>query len=247
MLPRFPIPWRNNLKEIERMTEITHLRTIRSFVLREGRMTEGQKKAIANHWPIFGLEREQGLLNFEQVFGRNAPTILEIGFGMGQSLLEQALAHPERNYIGIEVHRPGIGTLLKAMAENNVQNVRLYNDDGVAVLKECIGDQSLTGFQLFFPDPWHKKRHHKRRIVQNEFVQLVRQKLSLGGLFHLATDWQNYAEHMMELMEVAPGFKNKFGAKAFAKDTFGRPHTKFEARGQRLGHGVWDLVYERVS
>jgi tRNA (guanine-N7-)-methyltransferase len=222
------------------------LRTVRSFVLREGRMTEGQKNALDKHWPIYGLSSEQGPLDIAKAFGRAAPCVLEIGFGMGHSLIAQAQAHPDRNYIGIEVHRPGVGVLLKAIAEQNIQNIRAYNEDGVDVLKTCIADASLYGVQLYFPDPWHKKRHHKRRIVQSEFAELIRQKLQIGGFFHLATDWQNYAEHMMEVMSAAPGFRNRFGAGNYAPKGE-RPTTKFEQRGERLGHGVWDLMFERVA
>lgn len=229
------------------MDEIKHLRQVRSFVLREGRMTDGQKKAYDRHMACYGLDLNQGQINLAQVFGRTAPCVLEIGFGMGQSLVLMAQNNPHIDYIGIEVHRPGVGALLKAVSDLGLSNVRVYNTDGIEVLKQAIPDGMLSGLQLFFPDPWHKKRHHKRRIVQPEFIELLRQKLAMGGFFHLATDWQPYAEYMLEAMSVAPGFSNKFGPNHYAPDSQGRPSTKFEVRGQKLGHGVWDLVFERVA
>jgi tRNA (guanine-N7-)-methyltransferase len=221
-------------------------RRIRSFVLRMGRMTPGQERAFERHWSSKGLRRENGPIDFQQVFGRNAPTILEIGFGMGQSLLQMAQQAPERNFIGIEVHRPGVGRLLHGMDEANVQNIRVYCDDAVEVLAQCIPDASLAGVQIFFPDPWHKKKHNKRRLIQPAFVQLLRAKLQLGGVLHLATDWQDYAEQMLAVMSAAPGFRNQAGA-GYAPRPDYRPITKFEQRGERLGHGVWDLLFEKVA
>lgn len=226
--------------------EKQHLRTIRSFVMRAGRTTLGQEKALEEVWPVFGLELSGGRIDFEQVFGRKAPTVLEIGFGMGESLIAMAKAAPEMNFIGIEVHRPGVGRLLSRIAEESLSNIRVYSDDAIEVLDKCISDNSLETLQLFFPDPWHKKKHHKRRIVQAEFAQTIKAKLQLGGCFHMATDWENYAEHMMEVMEVAPGFENKAGAKQFSPQPETRPVTKFQRRGEKLGHGVWDLIYQRV-
>ncbi|MDF2939794.1 MAG: trmB [Gammaproteobacteria bacterium] len=220
-------------------------RPIRSFVRREGRLTIGQQKALDQGWPKFGLSLEDGPINFEKVFGREAPCIVEIGFGMGQSLAEMAQKYPENDYIGIEVHRPGVGCLLKAILDHDISNIRIYDQDAVEVLKQCIPDNSLAGLQLFFPDPWHKKRHHKRRIVQPEFVQLIWQKLAPNGFFHLATDWEHYAEHMMEVLSADPGFSNAAGFNEFAPRPESRPLTKFEQRGQRLGHGVWDLLFKK--
>jgi len=227
------------------MDENKTLRTIKSFVRREGRLTVGQQKALDAGWPQFGLKLEEGQINLSQTFGRQAPCILEIGFGMGQSLAQMAQAHPENDYLGIEVHRPGVGCLLKAMLDHNLTNIRLYDQDAVEVLKQCIPDNSLAGLQLFFPDPWHKKRHHKRRIVQPEFVKLIWRKLQPNGFFHLATDWENYAGHMMEVLSLEPGFVNTAGEKQFSPRPESRPLTKFEQRGHRLGHGVWDLVFEK--
>ncbi len=218
---------------------------IRSFVLRHGRMTAGQQRALEVGWPRFGLEREAGTLNAAQVFSRQAPLILEIGFGMGQSLVTMAAAEPETNFLGIEVHRPGVGRLLHGLSEQGVENVRVYCDDAVAVLEECIADASLDGVQIYFPDPWHKKRHHKRRLIQPDFVDLLCQRLKPGGMLHLATDWENYAEHMMEVLTAEQRLTNSVGINAFADRPPRRPLTKFEQRGQRLGHGVWDLLFER--
>ena len=222
------------------------LRRIRSFVLRTGRMTPAQRQGLELYWPRYGLLRENGLLNIEQTFGRVAPTTLEIGFGMGQSLLQMALAAPDKNFIGIEVHRPGVGKLLHDMADAHVDNIRVYCDDAVDVLQQCIADSSLSVVQIFFPDPWHKKKHNKRRLIQSEFVQLLRQKLMSGGVLHLATDWQDYAEHMLAVMSVATGFKN-LADNDYAPRPEYRPKTKFEQRGERLGHGVWDLLYEKIN
>lgn len=223
-----------------------YLRSIRSFVLRTGRMTAAQQRALDEHWANKGLEREQGRLDFERVFGRRAPVVLEIGFGMGQSLVEMAKAAPDQDFIGIEVHRPGVGKLLHSMAEQGVENIRAYCDDAVEVLEQCIADDSLAAVQIFFPDPWHKKKHHKRRLIQPQFLQLLRRKLAPGGVLHLATDWQDYAEHILDVLSRAEGFKNQAG-EAYSPRPERRPKTKFEQRGERLGHGVWDLLFEKVS
>ena len=223
------------------------MRRIRSFVRREGRLTKGQERALDTLWPIMGVEFSPERLDLVALFGREAPVVLEIGFGMGASLVEMAKAAPEKNFIGIEVHRPGVGACLSAAEEAGVSNLRLFCHDAVEVLEQMIPDESIDMLQLFFPDPWHKARHHKRRIVQPAFVQMLRPKLKLGGEFHMATDWQNYAEHMLEVMNVAPGFANtsEFGDYVPRPDS--RPLTKFERRGHRLGHGVWDLSFERTA
>lgn len=220
-------------------------RRIKSFVLRQGRLSAGQKKAIENNWPSFGLEVEDKLLDFVEVFGRDAPTIVEIGFGMGKSLAEMAEANPQQNYIGIEVHKPGVGALLKLIEEKGLQNIRVFNDDAIEVLEKCIPLNSLAGVYLFFPDPWHKKRHHKRRIVQPAFAEKMAAHLKPGGQFHMATDWENYAEHMMEVMSASASYKNISGENEYTPRPDYRPLTKFEARGHRLGHGVWDLIFAK--
>lgn len=223
-------------------------RRIKSFVLRQGRMSQSQQRAMDNNWPKFGLEVENGLLDLDQLFGQeNAPTIIEIGFGMGTSLAEMAEANPEQNYIGIEVHRPGVGALLKLVEEKGLTNVRVFNHDAIEVLEKCIPKESLTAVYLFFPDPWHKKRHNKRRIVQPEFAKTIASHLKLGGHFHMATDWEDYSEHMMEVMSAAPDFNNTQTGTEFTPRPDYRPLTKFEARGHRLGHGVWDLIFEKVA
>lgn len=226
-----------------------YISKVKSFVKREGRLTNAQARAIEVNWPSKGLSVEQGLLNFDDVFGRTAPTVLEIGFGMGKSLVEMATAAPENNFIGIEVHRPGVGACLADAEEAAIENLRVFEHDAVEVLAQSIADNSLHRLQLYFPDPWHKTRHHKRRIVQPDFVQNLRSKLAIGGTFHMATDWEQYAEHMMDVMTQAQGFENTSseGPAGYVPRPDYRPITKFEVRGQKLGHGVWDLIFKRVS
>ena len=219
-------------------------RAIKSYTLRQGRLTAAQKQALEQLWPIYGVDFQANRLDPGILFKRIAPLTLEIGFGNGDSLLQQALSNPQHDYLGIEVHRPGVGRLLRLAAEAGISNLRVINHDAVDVLQQQIPDNSLDCVQLFFPDPWHKKRHHKRRIINPEFIHLVRQKLKTGGRFHLATDWQDYAEYMLEQMEQADGFSNTEGEGQFAHNTE-RPPTKFEHRGRRLGHGVWDLVFSK--
>ncbi len=223
------------------------IRRIRSFVKREGRLTVGQQRALDTLFPHYGIESSEQKLDLDSVFGRTAPRILEIGFGNGTSLAEMAAKNPQQDYIGIEVHRPGVGNLLMQIEKQSLTNLRVINDDAVDVLNNMITDNSLDAVYLFFADPWHKKRHHKRRIVQPEFAQLVRSKLKTGGLFHMATDWENYAEHMMEVMTAAAGYTNTAGQGQYLPRPDYRPLTKFEQRGQRLGHGVWDLVFKKTG
>lgn len=237
----------NNLPEQEQNVPEEHKRRIRSFVLRTGRMTAGQQRGMDEFWPKWGLTLDQGMINPVEVFEREAPLVLEIGFGMGDSLLEQAKTMSEHNFIGIEVHTPGVGRLMAEAGDAGLTNLRAYEDDAIEILKQCIPDGSLDLLQLFFPDPWHKKRHHKRRIVQAEFAQLVRQKLKVGGRFHMATDWENYAEHMVEVMQQADGYENTATDGDYVPRPDSRPVTKFEKRGERLGHGVWDIIYRRTK
>jgi len=220
-------------------------RRIRSFVRREGRITPGQQRALQALWPRYGLEAA-GQLDLAQIFGRDAPCTLEIGFGNGASLATMAARQPQHDFIGIEVHRPGVGRLLQQLASQQLTNVRVMREDAVQVLQHCVPDHSLDRLLLFFPDPWHKKRHHKRRIVQTGFIELVARKLHSGGVLHMATDWQAYAEHMLAVVEQSAAFRNSAGAGHYAVRPAYRPVTKFEQRGQRLGHGVRDLLYERV-
>ncbi len=222
------------------------MRRIRSFVRREGRLTKGQERALQELWPVMGVEFRDEMLDLAQLFGREAPVVLEIGFGMGKSLVEMAAAAPEKNFIGIEVHRPGVGACLSSAQDAGITNLRLFCHDAVEVLGQMIPDESIDTLQLFFPDPWHKARHHKRRIVQPAYVQMLRPKLKIGGVFHMATDWENYAEHMLEVMNAAEGFVNTVEGD-YAPRPDSRPLTKFEQRGHRLGHGVWDLLFARKS
>ncbi len=222
-------------------------RTIRSFVRREGRLTPGQQKALDTHWPAFGIDisSETGVIDWAECFQNDHPVILEIGFGNGESLATQAEASPDQNYVGIEVHRPGVGMLLRTIGEEDLTNVRVLCHDAVEVLKHHIADASLSGLQLFFPDPWHKKKHHKRRIVQPEWVELVGRKLVNGGFVHMATDWEDYAVHMLDVLERS-SLRNRAGTGQYAERPDTRPITKFERRGERLGHGSWDLLFEKV-
>lgn len=221
-------------------------KSIRSFVLRAGRITEGQRKAFDDHWQQYGLSLFNGAVDWTAVFGRSAPVVLEIGFGMGDSLLEMAIAEPDKDFVGIEVHPPGVGRLINNAAEQQVSNLRVYMADAVDVIEDCIPDGSLARVQIYFPDPWHKKKHNKRRIVQADFVARLRAKLAIGGLLHLATDWENYAEQMLEVMSGAEGYANTSPQGYVERPSF-RPLTKFERRGARLGHGVWDLIFTRSA
>lgn len=223
------------------------LRRIRSFVRRQGRLTKGQEHALENYWPVMGVEFSEAPVDFATLFGREAPVTLEIGFGMGASLVAMAKARPEQNFLGIEVHSPGVGACLASANEEGVENLRVMCHDAVEVLHKMIPDNSLSMVQLFFPDPWHKTRHNKRRIVQVPFAELVLSKLKLGGVFHMATDWEAYAEHMLEVMSSIDGYKNLSESNDYVPRPESRPVTKFEQRGHRLGHGVWDLMFERVK
>ena len=227
------------------MNNHTH-RTIHSFVLRQGRLTKGQQYALEHFLPLYGInlsKNDEKKIELHQLFNRSAPITLEIGFGNGDSLAEMAKAAPERDFIGIEVHRPGVGRLLHLINEYQLSNLRVIHDDAVEVLKQRIPHHSLDRVQLFFPDPWHKKKHNKRRIVQNEFVALIHSLLKTGGIFHLATDWEAYAEHMRDVMEASENF-NSLSDLPFSSRPDNRPLTKFENRGLKLGHGVWDLLYK---
>ncbi len=227
------------------MPELRPLRTIRSFACRQGRLTKGQSRALGDLWPDLGLDPNARIGQFVEVFGRAGPTVLEIGFGMGESLAHMALTNPDHNYIGIEVHRPGIGHLLTLVEEHNLKNVRIYYADAVRIIKQCLPNNSLHGTQIFFPDPWHKRRHHKRRLIQTEFVTLLTDKLVAGGFIHLATDWQDYASHMLTVLEQNPNLRNSAPSLDFIPRPDTRPLTKFETRGHGLGHGVWDLMFKK--
>jgi tRNA (guanine-N7-)-methyltransferase len=220
-------------------------KSIRSYVVRAGRMTDGQRNAFENSWSTYGLKLADGAIDADTVFGRSGPKVLEIGFGMGDSLLQMAAAEPATDFIGIEVHPPGVGTIMNIAQSEGISNLRVYLADANDVLEECFPPQSIDRLQLYFPDPWHKKKHNKRRIVQPQFVQLVREKLRPGGVLHMATDWQHYAEQMLETLDEAEGFENIAGIGEYSPRPDYRPMTKFEKRGERLGHGVWDLIYKK--
>ncbi len=230
-------------------------RKIKSFVKREGRMTLGQKLAYEAMMPKYGLSYKKEVLDFQSLFGNDNPVCLEIGFGMGSSLAEQACLYPERNYIGIEVHKPGVGALLLRAQEQGITNIRVMSHDAVEVLEHMIADDSLSLIQLFFPDPWHKRKHHKRRIVQVEFVTRLFTKLKENGSFHMATDWQDYAQHMLKIMLecvknhqdscLSPAWVNTSDSNDYIPKPDDRPSTKFQKRGERLGHGVWDLFFSK--
>ena len=220
-------------------------RPIRSFVLRHGRMTAAQRRAYDTGWERFGIDFTGRPLDFDALFGRPGPRVLEIGFGMGHSLAEMAAAAPDSNFLGIEVHRPGVGKLLHLVQEQGLTNVRVLCHDAVEVLRDGIEPGSLDTLQVFFPDPWHKKRHHKRRLIQPPFVELAASRLRPGGRLHLATDWENYAEQMLEVLSACPLLENTVAGGGYAPRPAHRPLTKFEQRGERLGHGVWDLVFQK--
>lgn len=220
-------------------------RAVRSYVLRAGRVTEGQKRALQELWPRWGIEPGAGPLDFRAVFGNDHPVVLEIGFGNGEATWRMAKASPDENFLGVEVHKPGVGRLLLKLEEHGLENVRIACEDAVALLRDRVPDASLAGVRVYFPDPWPKKRHHKRRIVQPPFVELLGRKLRPGGILHLATDWAPYAEHMLEVMRVAPEFENLSPDGAYCEKPGWRPPTKYEKRGERLGHEVADLVFRR--
>ncbi|HEX4479932.1 MAG TPA: tRNA (guanosine(46)-N7)-methyltransferase TrmB [Rudaea sp.] len=220
-------------------------RRIRSFVLRQGRFTPAQQRAFIEHWARFGIEPDI-TPDWNEIFGRVAPRVLEIGFGNGEQLLWSAQNEPERNFIGIEVHRPGVGRLMNALAAHNVHNVRLYNHDAVDILERAFGAGSLEEVRIYFPDPWPKKRQQKRRLIQPEFIGLLASRVKAGGKLCLATDWQEYADHMLTTIDAAGGWRNTSGRGHFSARPQNRIETHFEKRGARLGHASWDLVYERT-
>ncbi|MEA3277894.1 MAG: tRNA (guanosine(46)-N7)-methyltransferase TrmB [Pseudomonadota bacterium] len=222
-------------------------RPIRSFVLRQGRLTGAQEKAFRELWPRYGIDWLPGEPpDLTVLFGNERPVYLEVGFGNGETLAELAARHPERNFLGIEVHGPGVGHLLLEIEKRGLDNVRILRHDAVDVLEQGLRPASLAGVYLFFPDPWPKKKHHKRRILNPAFVRLLARAIRPGGLFHAATDWEPYADQMLEVLDRADGlFANAAGPGSFSPRPKDRPLTKFEQRGQRLGHLVRDLVFRR--
>jgi len=227
------------------MSESAH-RPIRSFVMRAGRMTSGQARALEDLWPKYGVEYSAAPLSLDTLFGRHAPRTLEIGFGNGEHLAALAAAHPERDYFGVEVHRPGVGHLFMLTDTARLTNVRVSTHDAVEVLRDQIPPAALDEVLVLFPDPWHKKRHHKRRLIQPQFVELIASRLAIGGVLRLATDWENYATQMLEVLSAASLlFENLSPSGDWMPRHEERAPTRFEKRGARLGHGVWDLAFRR--
>jgi tRNA (guanine-N7-)-methyltransferase len=222
-------------------------RKVRSFVLRQGRFSPAQQRAFDVLWPRFGLDYTGEPRDFDAAFGRNAPRVVEIGFGNGDALRYSAQHDGDRDYIGIEVHAPGVGRLLNALADDGSDHVRVYRHDAVEVLEREVVDGGLDEIRIYFPDPWHKKRHNKRRLVQPAFAALLTRKLRVSGRLHLATDWRDYAEQMWDVLDATEGLRNRAGARGDVPRPEWRPQTHFETRGQKLGHGVWDLLYDRVA
>lgn len=228
------------------MPDTAHPRSIRSFVTRAGRTTAAQQRALETLWPKYGLDYRGEPLALAALFGRDAPCTLEIGFGNGENLAALAAAHPERDYLGVEVHRPGVGRLLLALEERQLANVRLICHDAVEVLERQIPPGSLAEILILFPDPWPKKRHHKRRLIEPAFVALLERALGAGGLLRLATDWEPYALEMLAHLSAAPHLRNLGGERGFVARPAERAPTRFELRGTRLGHEVWDLAFARA-
>jgi tRNA (guanine-N7-)-methyltransferase len=221
---------------------LTH-RPIRSYVLRQGRFSPAQQRAHADLMPRLGVAFTPQPLDFEALFGRRAPVVVEVGSGMGETTVRIAAANPDRDYLAIEVHAPGVGSLLRQVSEQGLTNVRVMQHDAVEVLREMVPEGSLAAIHAFFPDPWPKKRHHKRRLIQPAFAQLAASRLAPGGILHVATDWEDYAHHVLAIFDATASLRNT--AAGFAARPAARPETKFERRGLGLGHGVWDIVFER--
>ncbi|VFP82881.1 tRNA (guanine-N(7)-)-methyltransferase [Candidatus Erwinia haradaeae] len=223
------------------------IRRVLSFMPRQGRCTPSQKKALERLWPIMGVEYQRKPIDFTFLFGCSAPVVLEIGFGMGSSLVTMAAMNSHRNFFGIEVYKPGVGACLVKAQEAQVSNLRIAYHDAVEVLDLMVPLDSLDTVQIFFPDPWPKKRHNKRRMIQKPFVQLILQKLKLGGVLHMATDWKDYAHDMLRVMNAIDGYQNQSIDNTWVSRPKLRPYTKFEKRGELCGHGIWDLMFQRVK
>lgn len=234
-----------SLRENHPPREVRERRAVRSFVLRGGRLTDGQKRALEELWPRWGVDPGDAPLDFAGLFGNDAPVILEIGFGDGDATWRMAQAEPQHNFLGVEVHRPGVGRLLLALEEKGIGNVRVICGDAVELLQASIPPASLAGVRIYFPDPWPKKRHHKRRIVQPAFIDLLASRMQAGAILHLATDWLPYAEHMLEVMRASGAFESLSPGGGSCPRPSWRPCTKYERRGERLGHPVSDLVFRR--
>jgi tRNA (guanine-N7-)-methyltransferase len=222
---------------------VTSYPPIRSYVLRQGRFSPGQQRAYEELLPRFGISYEAHPVDFAQAFGRKAPAVVEVGSGMGETTARIAAENPGTDYLAIEVHAPGVGSLLRLVSEAGLTNVRVVRHDAVEVLRDMVAPGSLAAIHVFFPDPWPKKRHHKRRLLQPDFAALAASRLAAGGLLHVATDWQDYADHVLAVLCATPGLVNT--AEGFAPRPATRPETKFERRGLKLGHGVWDVIFRR--
>ena len=229
------------------MTEVKYLRKIQSFVKRSGRLSKAQSTGLNELWGDYGVNINEKILNFDELFLNKNDITLEVGFGNGDSLLEMAIQQPDQKFLGIEVYEAGVGRLINEASKNNLSNLKIIKEDAVEILTNNISDNSLSCFQLFFPDPWHKKKHHKRRIVQTSFLDRLSKKLKNDGIAHIATDWENYAEHIMDTLESHPHFKNCAGDHIYSVRPKNRPLTKFENRGQKLGHGVWDIIFTNIK
>ncbi len=245
MPPNSPNGPNQHASEQHAMTD--HPRSIRSFVIRAGRMTDAQRRALDELWPRYGLDFSPSSLDLDALYGRRATRVVEIGFGNGANLASLAASHPERDFLGIEVHPPGVGRLLLALAAASLGNVRVSCRDAVEVFDAQIPSASLDEIQILFPDPWHKKRHHKRRLIQPAFAACLADRLRPGGVLRLATDWRPYAEHMLEVLNACPALENLTPARGFADRSADRSPTRFEERGERLGHEIWELLFRRLS
>ncbi len=225
------------------MRETKPLRKIQSFVRRSGRLSKAQSTGLNELWPTYGVNLDNKTINLDELFNKPQSVTLEVGFGNGDSLLEMALQQPQNNFLGIEVYESGIGRLINEANKKQISNLKIIKGDAVEILENNIEDDSISCLQLFFPDPWHKKKHHKRRIIQTSFLDTLKNKLINGGIVHVVTDWEDYAEHIMETMENHPDFKNTAGDHIYSARPKHRPLTKFENRGQKLGYGVWDIIF----
>ena len=225
------------------MNETKPLRKIQSFVRRSGRLSKAQSAGLNELWPTYGVNLDNKTINLDELFIKPQNVTLEVGFGNGDSLLEMALQQPQNNFLGIEVYEAGIGRLINEANKKQISNLKIIKGDAVEILESNIEDDSISCLQLFFPDPWHKKKHHKRRIIQTSFLDTLKNKLINGGIVHIVTDWEDYAEHIMETMESHPDFKNTAGDHIYSARPKHRPLTKFENRGQKLGYGVWDIIF----